>query len=33
MVTPVFEPYIVPLAVAIVLDLFAIQSKGTSWIG
>ena len=33
MVTPIFEPYIVPLAVAILLGLFAIQSRGTSWIG
>jgi KUP system potassium uptake protein len=33
MVTPAFAPYIVPLAVAILLGLFAIQSKGTSWIG
>ncbi len=33
MVTPVFQPYIVPLAVAILVGLFAIQSRGTSWIG
>jgi len=33
MVTPAVEPYIVPLAVAILLGLFAIQSKGTAWIG
>ena len=31
--TPVFEPYIVPLAVAILVGLFAVQSRGTSWIG
>jgi KUP system potassium uptake protein len=33
MVTPAVEPYIVPLAVAILVGLFAIQSKGTAWIG
>ena len=33
MVTPTVEPYIVPLAVTILLGLFAIQSKGTAWIG
>ncbi len=33
MATPALEPYIVPLAVAILLGLFAIQSRGTSWIG
>ncbi len=33
MVTPVFEPYIVPAAVAILLALFAFQSKGTAKIG
>ena len=33
MATPAVEPYIVPLAVAILLGLFAIQSRGTRWIG
>jgi KUP system potassium uptake protein len=31
--TPVLQPYIVPAAVAILLALFAIQSRGTSAIG
>ena len=29
-VTPAFEPYVVPLAVAILLALFAVQSRGTA---
>jgi KUP system potassium uptake protein len=33
MATPAVEPFIVPLAVAILVGLFAIQSKGTAWIG
>ena len=33
MATRTFEPYIVPLAVAILLALFAIQSQGTARIG
>jgi KUP system potassium uptake protein len=33
MATPVLQPYIVPAAVAILLALFAIQSRGTSAIG
>jgi KUP system potassium uptake protein len=33
MVTPAFHPYVVPLAVAILLALFAIQSQGTARIG
>jgi KUP system potassium uptake protein len=33
MATPMFQPYIVPMAVAILLALFAIQSKGTARIG
>jgi KUP system potassium uptake protein len=33
MVTPAVEPYIVPLAVVILVGLFAVQSKGTAWIG
>src|SRR6202790_1876557 len=33
MATPAFQPYIVPAAVAILLALFAIQSKGTATIG
>lgn len=31
--TPAVQPYIVPAAVAILLALFAIQSRGTAWIG
>jgi KUP system potassium uptake protein len=33
MATPAFQPYIVPMAVAILLALFAIQSQGTAKIG
>src|SRR5579863_10641910 len=33
MATPAFQPYIVPAAVAILLALFAIQSRGTAAIG
>ena len=33
MATPAFQPYIVPIAVAILLALFAIQSQGTAKIG
>jgi KUP system potassium uptake protein len=33
MLTPAVEPYIVPLAVGILLGLFAIQYRGTTWIG
>lgn len=33
MATPVFQPYVVPAAVAILLALFAIQSRGTATIG
>jgi KUP system potassium uptake protein len=33
MVTPAFQPYIVPAAVLILLALFAIQSQGTARIG
>jgi len=33
MVTPALQPYVVPAAVAILLALFAIQSKGTATIG
>jgi KUP system potassium uptake protein len=33
MATPMFHPYIVPMAVAILLALFAIQSNGTARIG
>jgi KUP system potassium uptake protein len=33
MATPAFVPYIVPMAVAILLALFAIQSQGTARIG
>jgi KUP system potassium uptake protein len=33
MATPAFQPYIVPMAVAILLALFAIQSQGTARIG
>jgi KUP system potassium uptake protein len=33
MATPAFHPYIVPMAVAILLALFAIQSQGTAKIG
>jgi KUP system potassium uptake protein len=33
MVTPALQPYVVPLAVAILLALFAIQSRGTAAIG
>jgi KUP system potassium uptake protein len=33
MATPAFVPYIVPMAVAILLALFAIQSQGTAKIG
>ncbi|MDE2060865.1 MAG: KUP/HAK/KT family potassium transporter [Bradyrhizobium sp.] len=33
MATPAFQPYVVPAAVAILLVLFAIQSRGTAAIG
>jgi KUP system potassium uptake protein len=33
MVTPAFQPYVVPAAVAILVALFAIQSQGTAAIG
>src|SRR4029077_6262528 len=33
MATPALQPYVVPAAVAILIALFAIQSKGTSAIG
>jgi len=33
MATPAFQPYVVPAAVAILLALFAIQSRGTAAIG
>src|SRR5579871_5429203 len=33
MATPALQPYVVPLAVAILVALFAIQSRGTSAIG
>ena len=33
MATPAFQPYVVPLAVSILLVLFAIQSQGTARIG
>jgi KUP system potassium uptake protein len=33
MATPALQPYVVPLAVVILLALFAIQSKGTATIG
>src|SRR5712691_12506975 len=33
MVTPALQPYVVPAAVAILLALFAIQSRGTAAIG
>jgi KUP system potassium uptake protein len=33
MVTPALQPYVVPAAVAILLALFAIQSRGTATIG
>ena len=29
-VTPAFEPYVVPLTVAILIALFAVQSRGTA---
>lgn len=32
-VTPAFQPYVLPSAVAILVALFAIQPLGTSWIG
>jgi KUP system potassium uptake protein len=31
--TPVFEPYVVPITIAILTGLFSIQSKGTSRVG
>jgi len=33
MATPAFHPYVVPIAVAILLAMFAIQSRGTAAIG
>ena len=33
MATPAFQPYIVPMAVMILIALFAIQSRGTARIG
>ena len=32
-VAPAFQPYVVPSAVTILVALFAIQPRGTSWIG
>ncbi len=32
-VTPVFEPYIVPITIAILVALFSIQSRGTAGVG
>jgi KUP system potassium uptake protein len=32
-VTPLFEPYVIPLTVAIIIGLFFIQSRGTAQIG
>lgn len=32
-VTPAFQPYIVPAAIVVLVILFAIQSRGTAWIG
>jgi len=32
-VTPLFEPYVIPLTVAIIVGLFLIQSRGTAQIG
>jgi KUP system potassium uptake protein len=32
-VTPVFRPYVVPITVAILIGLFAVQSRGTARIG
>lgn len=31
--TPAFQPYVLPVAVAILIALFAIQPRGTAWIG
>ncbi|MDX1639814.1 MAG: KUP/HAK/KT family potassium transporter, partial [Balneolaceae bacterium] len=31
--TPVFEPYIIPITIGILIALFAVQSKGTAGIG
>ena len=31
--TPIFKPYVLPMAVAILLGLFAIQSRGTAVVG
>ena len=31
--TPVFEPYVIPITIAILVGLFAIQSRGTAGIG
>jgi KUP system potassium uptake protein len=31
--TPVFEPYVVPIALGLLIALFAVQSQGTAWIG
>jgi len=33
MVTPIFRPYVVPFTIAILLVLFAVQSRGTARIG
>ena len=33
LVTPVFEPYVVPLAAAVLVALFAIQSRGSATMG
>jgi KUP system potassium uptake protein len=33
LVTPVFDPYVVPLTVAILAALFAVQSRGTASVG
>ena len=32
-VTPAFQPYVLPSAVAILVALFAVQPRGTAWIG
>jgi KUP system potassium uptake protein len=32
-ITPAFEPYVIPIAVAILIGLFTIQSRGTGMVG
>jgi KUP system potassium uptake protein len=32
-VTPALQPYVLPSAVAILIALFAVQPRGTAWIG